>query len=55
MNSIDEGIIEMLRYVAEERQKQFRAVVINNDAADFSPGANLMLVLMERRPGNGRI
>ncbi len=46
MNSIDEGIIEMLRYVAEERQKQFRAVVINNDAADFSSGANLMLVLM---------
>jgi 3-hydroxyacyl-CoA dehydrogenase len=46
LNSIDEGIIEMLRYVAEEGQKQFRAVVINNDAADFSAGANLMLVLM---------
>jgi 3-hydroxyacyl-CoA dehydrogenase len=51
MNSIDEGIIEMLRYVAEEGQKQFRAVVINNDAADFSAGANLMLVLMGAKAG----
>jgi 3-hydroxyacyl-CoA dehydrogenase len=51
MNSIDEGIIEMLRYVAEEGQKQFRAVVLNNDAADFSAGANLMLVLMGAKAG----
>jgi 3-hydroxyacyl-CoA dehydrogenase len=51
MNSIDEGIIEMLHYVAEEGQKQFRAVVINNDAADFSAGANVMLVLMGARAG----
>jgi 3-hydroxyacyl-CoA dehydrogenase len=41
----------MLRYVAEEGQKQFRAVVINNDAADFSAGANLMLVLMGAKAG----
>jgi 3-hydroxyacyl-CoA dehydrogenase len=51
MNSIDEGIIEMLRYVGEEGQKQFRAVVLNNDAADFSAGANLMLVLMGAKAG----
>src|SRR6266487_533578 len=51
MNSIDEGIIEMLRYIAEEGQKQFRAFVINNEAADFSAGANLMLVLMGARSG----
>jgi 3-hydroxyacyl-CoA dehydrogenase len=51
MNSIDEGIIEMLRYVAEEGQKQFRAVVLNNNAADFSAGANLMLVLMGAKAG----
>jgi len=55
MNSIDEGIIEMLRYVAEEGQKQFRAVVLNNDAADFSAGANLMLVLMGAKAGQWRI
>ncbi len=51
MNTIDEGIIEMLRYSVEEGQKQFRAVVMNNDAADFSAGANVMLVLMGAKAG----
>src|SRR6266851_5751463 len=51
MNTIDEGIIEMLRYVAEEGQQHFRAVVLNNDAADFSAGANVMLVLMGAKAG----
>ena len=51
MNTIDEGIIEMLRYVAEEGQQHFRAVVIGNDAADFSAGANVMLVLMGAKAG----
>jgi 3-hydroxyacyl-CoA dehydrogenase len=51
MNSIDEGVIEMLRFVAEEGQKHFRAVVIGNEAADFSAGANLMLVLMAAKAG----
>src|SRR5205807_8251175 len=51
MNSIDGGIIEMLRYVAEEGQKQFRAVVLNNDAADFSAGVNLMVVIMGGKAG----
>ena len=51
MNSIDEGIIEMLRYIAEEGEKHVRAVVIGNEAADFSAGANLMLVLMGARAG----
>lgn len=51
MNTIDEGIIEMLRYVAGEGQRQFRAVVLNNDAPDFSAGANVMLVLMGAKAG----
>jgi 3-hydroxyacyl-CoA dehydrogenase len=51
MNTIDEGIIEMLRYVAEEGQQHFRAVVLNNDASDFSAGANVMLVLMGAKAG----
>jgi len=55
MNSIDEGIIEMLRYVAEEGQKQFRAVVIGNEAADFSAGANLLLALMGSRQGEWKM
>jgi 3-hydroxyacyl-CoA dehydrogenase len=55
MNSIDEGIIEMLRYVVEEGQKQFRAVVIGNEAADFSAGANLLLMLMGARQGEWKM
>jgi 3-hydroxyacyl-CoA dehydrogenase len=51
MNSIDEGIIEMLQFVAQESQQSLRAVVINNDAADFSAGANVMLVLMAAKAG----
>jgi len=51
MNAIDEGIIEMLRYAVEEGPKQFRALVIGNEAADFSAGANLFLVLMGARQG----
>ena len=55
MNSIDEGIIEMLRYVAEEGQQHFRAVVIGNEAADFSAGANVMLVLMGAKAGEWKL
>ncbi|GHO43836.1 3-hydroxyacyl-CoA dehydrogenase/enoyl-CoA hydratase family protein [Ktedonospora formicarum] len=51
MNSIDEGIIEMIHYAVEEGPKQFRALVVGNDAADFSAGANLFLVLMGARQG----
>ena len=55
MNTIDEGIIEMLHYAVEEGQKQFRAIVINNDAANFSAGANVMLVLMAARSGEWKL
>ena len=55
MNTIDEGIIDMLRYAAEDGQKQFRALVINNDAADFSAGANVFLVLMGARQGEWKM
>jgi 3-hydroxyacyl-CoA dehydrogenase len=51
MNSIDEGIIDMLRYSIEEGARQFRALVIGNEAADYSAGANLFLVLMGARQG----
>jgi 3-hydroxyacyl-CoA dehydrogenase len=51
MNSIDEGIIEMFHYAVTEGQKQFRALVIGNEATDFSAGANVMLVLMGARQG----
>ncbi|MDQ2717468.1 MAG: 3-hydroxyacyl-CoA dehydrogenase/enoyl-CoA hydratase family protein, partial [Chloroflexota bacterium] len=55
MNSIDEGIIDMLHYIVEEGQKEFRAVVIGNEAADFSAGANLLLVLMGARQGEWKM
>src|SRR5260370_29259626 len=51
MNAIDESIIEMLRYVVEEGKKQFRALIIGNEAADFSAGANILLVLMGANQG----
>ena len=55
MNAIDEGIIDMLRSIVEEGQKEFRAVVIGNEAADFSAGANLLLVLMGSRQGEWKM
>ncbi|MGH2479866.1 MAG: enoyl-CoA hydratase/isomerase family protein, partial [Ktedonobacteraceae bacterium] len=55
MNSIDEGIIEIMRYAVEEGQKRFRALVINNDAPTFSAGANIFLVLMGARQGEWKM
>jgi 3-hydroxyacyl-CoA dehydrogenase len=46
VNAIDEGIIEMLCYAVEEGSKQFRALVIGNEAENFSAGANLFFILM---------
>jgi 3-hydroxyacyl-CoA dehydrogenase len=51
MNSIDEGIIDMLRYAVDEGQQQFRGLVIYNDDPVFCAGANVMLVLMAARQG----
>src|SRR5436309_2501595 len=39
----------------EEGQKQFRALVIGNEAADFSAGANLLLMLMGARQGEWKM
>ncbi len=55
MNTIDEGIIEMLHYAVEEGPKQFRALVVGNEAADFSAGANVLLVLMGSRSGEWKM
>ena len=51
MNAIDEGIIEMLNYAVKEGSNQFRALVIGNEAANYSAGANLFLVLLGARQG----
>ena len=55
MNTIDQDIIEMMRYAVEEGQKQFRALVIYNDAPTFSAGANVFLVLMGARQGEWKM
>src|SRR5260370_9248122 len=55
MNAIDESIIEMLRYVVEEGKKQFRALIIGNEAADFSAGANILLMLMGAKQGEWKM
>ncbi|HEY0756228.1 MAG TPA: 3-hydroxyacyl-CoA dehydrogenase/enoyl-CoA hydratase family protein [Ktedonobacteraceae bacterium] len=54
-NSIDQNITDMMRYAVAEGQKQFRALVINNDAPDFSAGANVFLVLMGARQGEWQL
>src|SRR6185312_5693646 len=46
MNAIDDDIAAMMRAAVEEAQKNWRAIVIANDAPDFSVGANLAQVIM---------
>ncbi len=55
MNAIDADIMQMMRYAAEEGQRHFRALVINNDAPDFSAGANLFMILMGARQGEWKL
>jgi 3-hydroxyacyl-CoA dehydrogenase len=51
VNAIDEGIIQMMLYAVEEGSKQFRALVIGNEAENFSAGANLLLIVMASQQG----
>ncbi|MEP7116355.1 MAG: 3-hydroxyacyl-CoA dehydrogenase NAD-binding domain-containing protein [Acidobacteriota bacterium] len=52
MNSIGGDTIAMLQAGVSEAAKNFRALVVGNEAANFSAGANLMLVLLEAQEGN---
>ena len=52
MNAIGGDTIEMLRAGVKEAAKSGQALVIGNDAPNFSAGANLMLVLLEAQEGN---
>jgi 3-hydroxyacyl-CoA dehydrogenase len=42
----------MLRAGVQEAARNFTALVVGNDAANFSAGANLLLVLLEAQEGN---
>jgi 3-hydroxyacyl-CoA dehydrogenase len=52
MNIIGGDTIEMLRAGVREASRGFAALVIGNDAPNFSAGANLMLVLLEAQNEN---
>ena len=51
MNAIGGDTIQMLQAALREA-RNFAAVVVGNDAANFSAGANLMLVLLEAQEEN---
>jgi 3-hydroxyacyl-CoA dehydrogenase len=52
MNAIGGDTIQMLRAGVSEAAANFRALVVGNDAANFSAGANLMLLLLEAQEEN---
>jgi 3-hydroxyacyl-CoA dehydrogenase len=52
MNAIGADTIQMLQAGVKEAAKNGRALVVGNDAPNFSAGANLMLVLLEAQEGN---
>ena len=46
MNSIDDGIVEMMNKALDRAEASARGLVIGNDGANFSAGANIMALLM---------
>jgi 3-hydroxyacyl-CoA dehydrogenase len=52
LNAIGGDTIEMLHAGLKEASTNFEALVVGNDAPNFSAGANLMLLLLEAQEGN---
>jgi 3-hydroxyacyl-CoA dehydrogenase len=52
MNAIGGDTIQMLHAGVKEASQNFAALVVGNDAPNFSAGANLMLLLLESQEGN---
>jgi 3-hydroxyacyl-CoA dehydrogenase len=52
MNALGGDTMSMLQAGVKETSANHRALVVGNDAAIFSAGANLMLVLLEAQEGN---
>jgi len=52
MNAIDQILIEMADKALEEVNKNFKGLVLYNEGAHFSVGANLLMILMEARNEN---
>jgi 3-hydroxyacyl-CoA dehydrogenase len=52
MNAVGGDTIQMLQAGVKEASANFSALVVGNDAVNFSAGANLMLLLLEAQEGN---
>ena len=52
MNAIGGDTIQMLQAGVKEAAANYRALVVGNDAPNFSAGANLMLLLLEAQEAN---
>ena len=52
MNAIGADTIQMLQAGVREASRNFAALVVGNEAPNFSAGANLMLVLLEAQDEN---
>jgi 3-hydroxyacyl-CoA dehydrogenase len=52
MNTLGGDAIQMLQTGVREASRNFAALVVGNEAANFSAGANLMLVLLEAQEEN---
>ena len=52
MNAIGGDTIQMLGRGVVEAERNFQALVVGNDAVNFSAGANLLLLLLEAQEGN---
>src|SRR5213075_2599256 len=52
MNAIGGDTLQMLHAGVKEAAANFAALVVGNDAPNFSAGANLMLLLLEAQEGN---
>ncbi|HEX4566582.1 MAG TPA: 3-hydroxyacyl-CoA dehydrogenase NAD-binding domain-containing protein, partial [Vicinamibacterales bacterium] len=52
MNTIGGDTLDMIQAGVREASRNFAAVVVANDAVNFSAGANLMLLLLEAQEGN---
>ncbi|MGO9828592.1 MAG: 3-hydroxyacyl-CoA dehydrogenase/enoyl-CoA hydratase family protein [Myxococcaceae bacterium] len=46
MNALDDGIVGMMHSALDRTEREGRGLVIGNDGANFSAGANLMALLM---------
>ena len=52
MNAIGQDTVNMVMTACTEAEKNWQALVVTNQADNFSVGANLMMLLMEAMEGN---